>query len=187
VGRKERNFLTFSVTYCTSGSRHYVLSSCTWSSRHAVTGIIYPVPDMQTLLNMQGYPYDIWTVKFWTVKFPGDICIVEIWTVKTGLGGLGLRLRLGLRLVMTVQFMVVQILTVQLRHLTREQQPPIFGPCLLSSNGWMDQHAIWYGLWTGGMCRPRPRCVRWEPSSPIRDTATCNPLNFSRCLLWPYG
>jgi len=33
---------------------------------------------------MQGYPYDIWTIKFWTVKFPGDICIVEIWTVKTG-------------------------------------------------------------------------------------------------------
>jgi len=34
---------------------------------------------------------------------------VEIWTVKTGLG---LRLRLGLQLVMTVEFMTVQILTV---------------------------------------------------------------------------
>ena len=33
-------------------------------------------------------------------------CIVEMWTVKTGLR---LRLRLGLRLVMTVQFMTVQI------------------------------------------------------------------------------
>jgi len=32
VGRKERNFPTFSDTYCTSGSRH------------AVTGIICPVP-----------------------------------------------------------------------------------------------------------------------------------------------
>jgi len=74
---------------------------------------------------MQGYLYNIWTIKFWTVKFPGDICIVEIWTVKTGLG---LRLRLGLRLVMTVQFMTVQILTVQLRHVTREQQPPTFWP-----------------------------------------------------------
>jgi len=158
---------------------------------------------------MQGYLYDIWTIKFWTVKFPGDICIVgigalksqvlentsienvstkrthfvmmenastentstnvqgwktqvrkrqvriaytiiqlasvikltfystqrhaksvfsrpvEIWTVKTGLG---LRLRLGLWLVMTVEFMTVQILTVQLRHLTREQQPPTFWP-----------------------------------------------------------
>jgi len=93
---------------------------------------------------MQGYPYDIWTIKFWTVKFLGDICIVEIWTVKTGLG---LRLRLGLGLVMTVQFMTVQILTVQLRHVTREQQLPLFGPCLLSSNGWMNQDAIWYGLW----------------------------------------
>jgi len=69
---------------------------------------------------MQGYPYNIWTIKLWTVKFPGDIWIVEIWTVKTGLG-LRLRLGLGLGLVMTVQ-----ILTVQLRHVTREQQPPTF-------------------------------------------------------------
>jgi len=60
---------------------------------------------------MQGYPYDIWTIKFWTVKFPGDIWIVEIWTVKTGLG---LRLRLGLWVVTTVQLMAVHILTVQL-------------------------------------------------------------------------
>ena len=35
---------------------------------------------------VKGYPYDIWTVRIWTVKFPGDIRIVEIWTVKTGLG-----------------------------------------------------------------------------------------------------
>ena len=25
------------------------------------------------------------------------------------------------------------------------QQPPIFSPCLLWSNGWMDQDTIWYG------------------------------------------
>jgi len=30
---------------------------------------------------MQGYPYDIWTIKFWTVKFPGDIYVVEMWSV----------------------------------------------------------------------------------------------------------
>jgi len=30
--------------YCTSGSRRHVLSSCTTGSRHAVTGIICPVP-----------------------------------------------------------------------------------------------------------------------------------------------
>jgi len=81
-----------------------------------------PVLDVPTLPNMQGYPYDIWTIKFWTVKFPGDIWIVEIWTVKTGLG---IRLLLGLRLVMTVQFMTAQVLTVQLRHVTKEQQPPL--------------------------------------------------------------
>ena len=85
---------------------------------------------------MKGYPHDFWTVRIWTVKFPGDIWIVENWTVKTGLGlrlglgillgldlGLGLVLgfelmlllllvfRLGLGLVMTVQFMTVQIKT----------------------------------------------------------------------------
>ena len=39
---------------------------------------------------------------------------------------------------------------------------PIFGPCLLWSNGWMDQDATRHGA------RPRPRrlCVRWGPRSP---------------------
>ena len=51
-------------------------------------------------------------------------------------------------------------------------QPPIFGPCLLWSKGWMDQDATWYG----GRPRPRPHCDRWEPSSLIRGTAA---LQFS--------
>jgi len=57
--------------------------------------------------------------------------------------------------------------------------PPIFGPCLLWSNGWMDQDATWYG------CRPRPRrhCVTWGPSSPQR----AQPPIFGPCLLWPNG
>jgi len=40
--------------------------------------------------------------------------------------------------------------------------PPIFGPCLLWINGWMDQDGTWYG----GRLRPRRHCVRWGPSSP---------------------
>jgi len=50
---------------------------------------------------MKGCPYDniIWTVRIWTVKFPGDMWIVEIWTVKIGLGlRLGLGFLLGLDL-----------------------------------------------------------------------------------------
>jgi len=39
---------------------------------------------------------------------------------------------------------------------------PIFGPCLLWPNGWMDQDANWYG----GKRRRRRRCVRWGRSSP---------------------
>ena len=40
---------------------------------------------------------------------------------------------------------------------------PLFGPgALLTPNGWMHQHATWYGD------RPQPRrlCVRWGPSFP---------------------
>jgi len=38
--------------------------------------------------------------------------------------------------------------------------PPIFGPFLLSPNGWMHQDATWYG----GRPQPRRLCVRWGPS-----------------------
>ena len=40
--------------------------------------------------------------------------------------------------------------------------PPIFGPCLLWPNGWMDEDSIWHG---GGPWS-RPHCARWGPSSP---------------------
>jgi len=41
------------------------------------------------------------------------------------------------------------------------QRPPLFGQCILRSNGWMDQHATWY--------RGRPRL--W-PHLLDEDTAT---------------
>jgi len=124
----------------------------------------------------KGYPHHIWTVRIWTLKFPGDIWIVEIWTVKTGLGlRLGLGLVFGFELVLLLLLLLLLVFSLwlsslwlsTLRRVTTEQQPPLFGPCLLSSNGWMDQDAIWYG----GACRPRPHCVTWEPSSPTRGTA----------------
>jgi len=45
--------------------------------------------------------------------------------------------------------------------------PPIFGPCLLWPNGWMDQDATWYG----GRSRHRPHCVRWGQAPPERGIA----------------
>jgi len=39
-------------------------------------------------------------------------------------------------------------------------EPPIFGPCLLWSNGWMYQDVTWHGDGS----RPRPHCARWGPS-----------------------
>jgi len=55
---------------------------------------------------------------------------------------------------------------------------PIFGPCLLWPNGWMDEDAAWYG----SRSRPRPHCTRRGPSSRERVTAT--PL-FGAHVLWP--
>ena len=63
----------------------------------------------------------------------------------------------------------------------RSSFPPLFGPCLLWPNGWMDQHATWYGGWP----RPRRHCVRWGPSYPY-GKGTAPPL-FGACLLWPNG
>jgi len=56
---------------------------------------------------------------------------------------------------------------------------PIFGPCLLWPNGWMDQDATWYG----GKRRLRRCCVRWGHSSPPLKWA--QPPVFGSCLLWP--
>ena len=57
---------------------------------------------------------------------------------------------------------------------------PIFGPCLLWPNGWMNQDATWYR----SKPRPRRRCVRWGRSSPLKGT---QPPSFRSCpcLLWP--
>jgi len=67
---------------------------------------------------------------------------------------------------------------------------PNFGPCLLWSNGWMDQDETW----NGGRPLPRRHRVRWGPSPlPQRDTApnfrpmsvVAKRLDGSRCyLVW---
>jgi len=41
--------------------------------------------------------------------------------------------------------------------------PPIFGPCLLCPNAWMDKDASWYG----GRPGPKGPCVIWGPSFPL--------------------
>ena len=41
-------------------------------------------------------------------------------------------------------------------------KPPVFGPCLLWPNSWMDKDATWYG----GRPRPRRCCVTWGPAPP---------------------
>jgi len=46
----------------------------------------------------------------------------------------------------------------------RGHSPPVFGPCLLWPNSFMDQGVTWYE----GRPRPRPHCVTWGPSSPVK-------------------
>ena len=56
--------------------------------------------------------------------------------------------------------------------LPKRGRPPIFGPCLLWPNGWVDQDATWYTVrpW------PRPHCVRWGFSSPAKGAQQPPPL-----------
>jgi len=55
----------------------------------------------------------------------------------------------------------------------KRHSAPVFSPCLLWPNSWMDEDATWYRSGP----RPRPRCVRWGHSSP--------PPRLGSCLLWP--
>ena len=58
-------------------------------------------------------------------------------------------------------------------------EPPIFSPCLLWPNGWIDQDATW----CGGRPRPRRHCVRWGPAPPTKGERPHRILG--PCLLWP--
>jgi len=55
-------------------------------------------------------------------------------------------------------------------------EPSICGPCLLWSNGWMDQ----VGTWHGGRPWSSPHCARWGHSSPTQKGAEPPLPNF-----WP--
>jgi len=45
----------------------------------------------------------------------------------------------------------------------RRRSTPIFGPCLLWPNGWMDQD----GTWHGGRPWFSPHCARWGYTAPL--------------------
>ena len=60
-------------------------------------------------------------------------------------------------------------------------ESPIFGPCLLRPNGWMNEA----GTWHGGRAQPRRLCVRWGPNAlPQKGAEPSSPI-FGLCLLWP--
>jgi len=59
--------------------------------------------------------------------------------------------------------------------------PPIFGPCLLWTNGCMHQDTTWYGG------RPQPRRFVLDGDSAPHVKGTAAPFTFGPCLLWPNG
>jgi len=56
----------------------------------------------------------------------------------------------------------------------QQPPPPLFGPCLLWPDGWMDQDVTWHG----GRSRLRPHCARWGPSFPSLKSGRSPPPNF---------
>jgi len=61
--------------------------------------------------------------------------------------------------------------------------PPVFGPCLLWPNGWMDEA----GTWHGGRPQPSRLCVRWGPSPTLhKGCGAASPI-FGPFLLWSNG
>ena len=64
-------------------------------------------------------------------------------------------------------------MTTQLPQRKGHSPHPIFDPCLLRSNGWMDQDATW----NGSRPRPRPHCVRRGPSSTRERGTAASPYN----------
>ena len=61
-------------------------------------------------------------------------------------------------------------------------EPPIFGPCLLWPNGWMDEA----GTWHGGRPQPRRLCVRWG-CSPLPTKGVEPPPQTAGCIKMALG
>jgi len=60
-------------------------------------------------------------------------------------------------------------------------KPPIFGPCLLWPNGWMDQDGTCHGD------GPRPRRHWFSMRTQFPPKKGTQPPIFGPCLLWPNG
>jgi len=65
-------------------------------------------------------------------------------------------------------------------HCVKGHSPPIFSPCLLWSNDWIDQNATWYR----GRPWPKRHYVNGDPALPLKGA---QPPIFGSCLLWSNG
>jgi len=65
--------------------------------------------------------------------------------------------------------------------LLKGAQPPVFGPCLLWPNGWMDEDATWYGS------RPWPGHIVLDGDPAPRERGTAAPPLFSTHVYCGHG
>jgi len=70
----------------------------------------------------------------------------------------------------SVQATLCSMGTQLLQNRGHTHHHPVFGPCLLWPNGWMDEDATWYE----SRPRPRPHCIRRGLCSPRKRYS--NPL-----------
>ena len=108
-----------------------------------------------------GLPYDIG---------PLSVCPVCLSVILVYCGQMvrWIKMKLGTEVGLRPRHIVLDGMGTQLRPPQRgTAPPPIFGPCLLWPNGWIDQDATWYE----GRRWPRQHCVRWVPTTAKRGTA----------------
>jgi len=155
----------------------------------------YPYDNWTVRIWTVKFPGDIWIVEIWTVKTGLGLRLGLDYLLGLDLG-LGLvlgfelvlllllllllvfrlGLRLGLWLVMTVQFM-----TSRLRRVTTEQHPPHF-----LAHVYCRQMAGWIKMPFGMAVRVGPDTLCYMGTQ-LPHKGHSSPLNFGRCLLWPNG
>ena len=89
-----------------------------------------------------------------------------------------IKMPLGTEVGLGLRSTVFDVDTATLRKKAHSPHP-IFGPCILWPNGWMDEDAVWYG----SRSRPRRHCTRQGSQLPRKGHSS--PPLFGPCLLWP--
>jgi len=147
--------------------KHYVIHKTGSTKRIALS----PEEDQATATGNMHRKF----VEVWTCRFLATVCktVISILSspkgaqpqfsahVCCGQTARWIKMPLGREVGLSPRHVVLDGDPAPLSENPKGAQPPIFGPCLLWPNGWMDQDTTWYG----GRPTPWPHCVRWKHSS----------------------